>query len=75
MRGELKADAVHVSVTYPPVFGVTRTYSSFSAISKEVNDARVWGGIHFRTADVHGHELGWRVGQAILRDFDADGIH
>jgi hypothetical protein len=57
------------------VFGVTRTYISFSAISKEVNDARVWGGIHFRTADVDGHELGWRVGQAILRDFDASGIH
>ena len=75
LRGELKADAVHVSVTYPPVFGVTRTYSSFSEISKEVNDARVWGGIHFRTADVHGHELGWRVGQAVMRDFDANGIH
>ena len=75
LRGELRTDAVHVSVTYPPVFGVTRTYSSFSAISKEVNDARVWGGIHFRTADVDGHELGWRVGQVILRDFDASGIH
>jgi hypothetical protein len=70
LRGELKTDAVQVSVTYPPVFGVTRTFSSFSAISKEVNDARVWGGIHFRSADVDGHELGWRVGEAVLRDFD-----
>ena len=71
LRGELKTDAVRVSVTHPPVFGVTRTFNSFSAISKEVNDARVWGGIHFRSADVDGHELGWRVGQVVLRDFDA----
>jgi hypothetical protein len=69
LRGELKTDSVKVSVTFPPMFGVTRTYNSFSAISKEVNDARVWGGIHFRTADVDGHELGWRVGEAVLRDF------
>ena len=72
LRGELKTDAVRVSVTYPPMFGVTRTFNSFSAISKEVNDARIWGGIHFRSADVDGHELGWRVGQAVLRDFDFD---
>jgi hypothetical protein len=50
---------------------VTRTFTSFSGMSKEVNDARVWGGIHFRSADVDGHELGWRVGEAVLRNFDA----
>src|SRR5262249_47206140 len=46
LRSELKTDSVNVSVTYPPTFGVTRTFTSFSGISKEVNDARVWGGIH-----------------------------
>jgi hypothetical protein len=71
LRGEFKTDSVRVSVTFPPVFGVTRTFNSFSAISKEVTDARVWGGIHFRSADVDGHELGWRVGEAVLRDFGA----
>src|SRR5262249_28777212 len=30
--------------------GVLRTFTSFSAASDEVNDARVFGGIHFRTA-------------------------
>ena len=42
LRGGLKTDSVRVSVTYPPVFGVTRTFKSFSDISKEVNDGRVW---------------------------------
>jgi hypothetical protein len=69
LRGVLKTDGVQVSVTHPPVFGVTRTYASFSAIAKEVNDARVWGGIHFRTADIQGYELGKRVGEAVLKDF------
>jgi hypothetical protein len=71
LRGELKTDSVRVSVTSPPLFGVTRTFNSFSAMSKEVNDARVWGGIHFRSADADGHELGLRVGEAVLRDFAA----
>jgi hypothetical protein len=69
LRGELKTDRVQVSVTYPPVFGVTRTYANFSAIAQEVNDARVWGGIHFRRSDCHGYELGKRVGEAVLREF------
>jgi hypothetical protein len=69
LRGELKTDRVQVSVAYPPVFGVTRTYTSFSAIAQEVNDARVWGGIHFRSSDRHGYELGKRVGEAVAREF------
>jgi len=69
LRGDLNTDRVQVSVTYPPVFGVTRTYASFSAIAQEVNDARVWGGIHFRRSDRHGYELGKRVGEAVLREF------
>jgi hypothetical protein len=48
---------VDVSVTHPPLFGVTRTYRSFSQIAQEVEDARVWGGIHFRAADVAGRAL------------------
>jgi hypothetical protein len=69
LRGAMKTDSVLVSVTHPPAFGVTRTYARFSAIAQEVNDARVWGGIHFRTADIQGYELGVRVGEAVLKRF------
>jgi hypothetical protein len=44
----------------------TRTSRSFDRLSdalKEVIDARVWGGIHFRTADVQGAVLGKKVAQ------------
>ena len=33
----------------------------FSDALKEIIDARVWGGIHFRTADVQGTVIGKKV--------------
>ena len=39
----------------------TRHFDSFSDALQEVIDARVWGGIHFRTADVQGAVIGRKV--------------
>ena len=39
-----------------------RHFDRFSLALKEVVDARVWGGIHFRTADVQGAMMGKKVG-------------
>ena len=41
--------------------GTTRSFDRFSDALKEVIDARVWAGIHFRTADVQGAVLGKKV--------------
>lgn len=38
-----------------------RTFDRFSDALKEIIDARIWGGIHFRTADVAGAVLGKKV--------------
>jgi hypothetical protein len=38
-----------------------RHFKRFSDALQEVIDARVWGGIHFRIADVQGAELGRKV--------------
>jgi hypothetical protein len=38
-----------------------RHFARFSAALKEVINARVWGGIHFRTADVQGAVIGKKV--------------
>jgi PAP2 superfamily len=48
------------SVTWP-LFGITRSWKTFTELSKEVIDARVWGGIHTRTADEHADQLGRKV--------------
>jgi hypothetical protein len=38
-----------------------RHFDRFSQVLKEIIDARVWGGIHFRTADVQGAVIGKKV--------------
>ncbi|MEU8001329.1 vanadium-dependent haloperoxidase [Catellatospora sp. NPDC049111] len=43
------------------VTGTTRSFTRFSQARKEIIDARVWAGIHFRTADHHGAVIGKKV--------------
>jgi hypothetical protein len=43
--------------------GATRSYASFSQAVREIIDARVWSGIHFRIAD----EVGARIGKRVAR--------
>ena len=69
LRAFFGSDEVEVSVTYPGPFGVTRRYRRFSEMTEEVDNARVWGGIHFRSADRDGSEMGRRIGEIAVRDF------
>jgi hypothetical protein len=48
------------------VTGQTRSYPRFADVPREVNDARVWAGFHFRSSDVAGATLGERVGRFVL---------
>jgi hypothetical protein len=41
--------------------GLTRSFTSLSQAIDEIVDARVWSGIHFRTADVQGQRIGRHV--------------
>jgi hypothetical protein len=41
--------------------GLTRSFTRFSEAIDEVVDARVWSGIHFRTADEQGERIGKQV--------------
>jgi hypothetical protein len=54
------------SVASDAMPGVTRKFHSFTAALEEVKNARVFGGIHFRTATVDGTALGVAVGDYIL---------
>jgi hypothetical protein len=46
--------------------GVTRRFLNFTEALEEIQDARVFGGIHFRTATVDGTALGIAVGDYVL---------
>jgi hypothetical protein len=62
----LGGDRVDVNIT---VGGVTRHYETASQLNQDAIDARVWSGIHFRTADVVGTETGTEVGAWALDNY------
>ena len=41
--------------------GLTRSFTRLSQAIDEIVDARVWSGIHFRTADEQGERIGKQV--------------
>jgi hypothetical protein len=47
----------------------SRSFDRFSDILNEVIDARVWAGIHFRTADTQGAELGKKVAHYLKKHY------
>jgi PAP2 superfamily len=47
----------------------TRNFERFSDALKEVIDARVWAGIHFRTADTQGAALGKKVAHYLKQHY------
>ena len=54
------------SVESDVMAGVVRSFTSFSAALNEIQDARVFAGIHFRTACVDGQATGTAVANYIL---------
>jgi len=52
-----------------PVIGLTTLqYTSLKQITDDIDDARVYGGIHFRFDQVAGHDLGRAVATAIYKN-------
>ena len=62
LRDLFGSDEVKFSYVFPPGLGMMRSYTSLAQIEKEMEDARVFAGIHFRSTDEHSTELGRRVG-------------
>lgn len=48
---------------------LTRTYRHFTDVVDDTMDARVYQGIHFRTADVQGAGIGKNVARWLSRHF------
>jgi len=56
---------VPITLSNPAVPGVTLNYTTLTQITDDIDDARVYGGIHFRTDQDAGATLGRRVAQYI----------
>jgi len=57
-----------ITLTNPAVPTITLQYSSFKQITDDISDARVYGGIHFRTDQEAGADLGRAVGTAVYKN-------
>jgi hypothetical protein len=58
-------DIVSPGLATVPGSGSTRHYSHFTDVIPDVIEARIYGGLHFRRADVNGAELGRRVARFV----------
>jgi hypothetical protein len=62
-RVDLNITSVAAGLPGPPI---TRHYEFAADLNRDAVDARVWSGIHFRTADVVGNAMGTQVGDWAL---------
>ncbi|TYB92749.1 vanadium-dependent haloperoxidase [Micromonospora sp. WP24] len=54
---------------YSEASGTTRYFDGFSHALAEVTEARIWGGIHTRTADIEGAKIGAKVTAYMVRHY------
>jgi hypothetical protein len=57
-----------ITLSNPAVPTIVLQYTSFKQITDDISDARVYGGIHFRTDQTAGTRLGRAVGSAIYKN-------
>jgi hypothetical protein len=64
----LYGEAAHpITLANPAVPTIRLEYDSFREICEDVSDARVYGGIHFRTDQEAGADLGRAIGAAVYK--------
>ncbi|HET9473364.1 MAG TPA: vanadium-dependent haloperoxidase, partial [Steroidobacteraceae bacterium] len=56
-----------VALSHPAVPEVTLQYHSFREIAADIDDARVYGGIHFRFDQEAGARMGQQIGAYVIR--------
>jgi PAP2 superfamily len=56
-----------VTLKSPTAQGLERKHTRLADIAAEASNARIWGGIHWRTDQVAGEALGRKVGEYALR--------
>lgn len=67
LRTIVGEDSVAVTVPGPSASKLVRTYTSFSQMDRDIIDARVWGGIHFRNTDENSSALGRSIGEYAVK--------
>jgi hypothetical protein len=71
--GDAIAGGYHITTlsTLPldPGFPRVRTFGSFSQALDEVVEARIWAGLHYRTADVQARAMGTNIADYLAANY------
>jgi hypothetical protein len=57
-----------ITLSNPAVPDIVLQYTTFKQITDDISDARVYGGIHFRTDQDAGARLGKAIGRAVYKN-------
>jgi hypothetical protein len=57
-----------ITISNPAVPNIVFQYTTFKEIADDISDARVYGGIHFRSDQEAGSALGRAIGTAVYKD-------
>jgi hypothetical protein len=63
------AEIAEVSMTSPTAKGVTHRWTSLHDFVKEVSEARIWAGFHYRFSTRVGENMGNQVGAYVFKNF------
>jgi hypothetical protein len=69
LAGFFGTDQISFSTGSDGLPGVTRSFTSFSQAAEEAGISRVYGGIHFPTANLNGQSCGYSIGKQVLSRF------
>jgi hypothetical protein len=61
-------DGHDVTLTHPTLPGIVLHYAAWDEITDDIDDARIYGGIHWRFDQETGSHLGRQIGKYILRN-------
>jgi hypothetical protein len=64
-----KHPRVVIQLASPSAPGVVETFNDFRTIADSVVDARVWGGVHWRTSSERGRAVGNEIGRYAAHHF------
>jgi hypothetical protein len=68
-RNKLNWTIATSKTAVPPLIKTERTYDRVNELMREIGDARVWAGLHWRHAIRHGEQIGRRVAAHVTKHY------
>src|SRR6516162_5743534 len=61
-------DIPEIAMTSPTAPGVTRRWTNMTALADEIASARIWAGFHYRFSTRVGTEMGYQIGEYVVKN-------